>query len=301
MTPLTMIPQAPVVPTIVEHEESGDPDLILDALKHAGLDKCVDFLVLASVQLRFGYPSLPLRSLIDCLRTDLERVVEWDKEGPCAYEKLCKNYLRNTGILPKKEPRWCTALADCLRIMQCVEMSSWLVDQDELQACRPVGMEPAESTDEFSVGDTVEAQWKGRAEWWEGTVESVGELTLGVRYDDGTVEEAVPIGLCRPGAEQRTKNKEYKEKMEADIREKLNGLNARRRAKILRVLAEETLQGGVVKQRLEKYTGQSRDWYPRQFIDETLIGVDSQGRAYRSVHKSNRRGACMTWRRETTG
>ena len=67
------------------------------------------------------------------------------------------------------------------------------------------------------------------------------------------------------------------------------------------MLAEETLQGGVVKQRLEKYTGQSRDWYPRQFIDETLIGVDSQGRAYRSVHKSNRRGACMTWRRETTG
>ena len=47
VTPLTMIPQAPAVPTIVEHEESGDPDLILDALKHAGLDKCVDFLVLA--------------------------------------------------------------------------------------------------------------------------------------------------------------------------------------------------------------------------------------------------------------
>ena len=245
-------------------------------------------------RLRFGYPSLPLRSLIDCLRTDLERVVEWDKEGPCAYEKLCKNYLRNTGILPKKEPRWCTALADCLRIMQCVEMSSWLVDQDELQACRPVGMEPAESTDEFSVGDTVEAQWKGRAEWWEGTVESVGELTLGVRYDDGTVEEAVPIGLCRPGAEQRTKNKEYKEKMEAAIREKLNGLNARRRAKILRVLAEETLQGGVVKQRLEKYTGQSRDWYPRQFIDETLIGVDSQGRAYRCMEDDV--GGCLLYR-----
>ena len=51
-------------------------------------------------------------------------------------------------------------------------------------------MEPAESTDEFSVGDTVEAQWKGRAEWWEGTVESVGELTLaGDHVFDGYLDQ----------------------------------------------------------------------------------------------------------------
>ena len=299
VTPLTMIPQAPHPPTIVEHDESGDPDLILDALKHAGLDKCMDFLVLASVQQRFGYPSLPLRSLIDSLRTDLARVQEYEKDGPCAYEKLCKNYLRNTGMLPKKEPRWCTALADCLRIMHCVEMSSWLIDQDELEACRPVGKPPTESTDEFQVGDTVEAQWKGRAEWWEGTVDSISELTIGVKYDDGSIEPVVPVGLCRPGAALRTKNKEYKEAMEAGIHAKLEQLTAKRRVAILRKLAEETLQGGVVKQRLEKATGQSRDWYPRQFIDEAVIGVDSQGRSYRCMEDDA--GGCLLYRERDPG
>ena len=139
--------------------------------------------------------------------------------------------------------------------------------------------------DEFSVGDTVEAQWKGRQNG-EGTAESVGELTLGTRC---TVEGPCPSG-CRSGAEQR-EEQGVQRKDEADIREKLNGLT-RRRGRFCGCSPRRRCRA-CVKQRLEKYTGQSRDWYPRQFIDETPIGR-SQGRADRCMEDDV--GGCLLYR-----
>ena len=58
--------------------------------------------------------------------------------------------------------------------------------------------------DALGVGDRVEAQYRGRPQWFAGVVKrmrgSGGGLTLTVVYDDGVVEKGVPRALVRAEA-----------------------------------------------------------------------------------------------------
>mmetsp|Transcript_16776 Transcript_16776/g.52264 ORF Transcript_16776/g.52264 Transcript_16776/m.52264 type:complete len:637 (-) Transcript_16776:33-1943(-) len=121
--------------------------------------------------------------------------------------------------------------------------------------------------------------------------------TIDVHYDDGQKEKGVPAGLCRPGAEWYTKQKDFRDKLEFEARSNLEAMPPKKRVVVLKHMADVMVgDDAMLLSRVDEALAcvDRSDPVGRRYVDEPVLGVDVEGRAYRVVEDAT--GAALLYR-----